>query len=39
MWSRHWSNHEIKSSRLLCISFIAIVVFQEFSYFHLYCCS
>jgi hypothetical protein len=32
-WSRHWSNHEIKSSCLLCIYFIAIVVFQEFSYF------
>jgi hypothetical protein len=33
MWSRHWPNHGIELSCLLCIYFIAIVVFQEFSYF------
>jgi hypothetical protein len=33
MWSRHWPNHRIKSSCLLCIYSITIVVFQEFSYF------
>jgi hypothetical protein len=32
MWSRHWSNHEIKLSCLLSIYFIVIVVFLEFSY-------
>jgi hypothetical protein len=32
-WSKHWPNHGIKSSCLLCIYFIAIVIFQEFSYF------
>jgi hypothetical protein len=32
-WSRHWPNHGIKSPCLLCIYFIVIVVFQEFSFF------
>jgi hypothetical protein len=32
-WSRHWPNHGIKSSCLLSIYFIAIIVLQEFSYF------
>jgi hypothetical protein len=37
-WSRHWPNYEIKSSCLLSIYFIAIIVFLSY-HIHLYYCS